>query len=271
MLKSYFFIPGNHPKLISKIGSIEANEIIVDLEDSVKNSDFDEVVSNLGVLGYRGDIWFRPSLTRGRSLDLSSITFLMKAGFRKFVIPKINNFEDFEKVESLLLNKSSEIDLLILIENAWMLQKIEYIIENCKLKLHGVGFGSHDYCLQTGMMHRYELLLFPRLQIMNIAKAHNILCIDIACMDIDNKANIEKEIQQAFQMGYDGKFFIHPNQLSILDEFVFYSKDELEENENILTEYIKLGEPSVFNYRGRTIEPPHIAKYLEIKRRNNKS
>ncbi|MBK6345987.1 MAG: hypothetical protein IPF68_08600 [Bacteroidales bacterium] len=47
MLKSYFFIPGSHPRLIEKLESIQADVLIIDLEDSISATELDSIIGKL--------------------------------------------------------------------------------------------------------------------------------------------------------------------------------------------------------------------------------
>ena len=88
---------------------------------------------------------------------------------------------------------------------------------------------------------------------------------DIACMEVKDVEIFRKEVEESISMGFDGKFIIHPRQLDILNAYPFYSKGDFEEAEQVLDEYERLGNPSVFVFNGRAIEPPHIENYSKIK------
>lgn len=265
MIESFFFIPGNHPKLEYKLNTINADNLIVDLEDAVLKSEIFEAVDLLSSFYSKEKIWIRPILFDGYSIKLDLIKDLIKHGFRQFIIPKIRNIKQLIKLETSLTNENmEEFRFLLLVENPECLLGLPQIITESSLKIFGIGFGSQDYCTETGMKHHFDFLKVPRFQIMNTAKALGVKCIDIASMDSSAGESYQNELQEAFDMGFDGKFLIHPKQLEVLNNFPFIKEDKIEEAFNILNEYERLNKPAVFVFNNLVIEPPHIKNYLKI-------
>jgi citrate lyase beta subunit len=158
----------------------------------------------------------------------------------------------------------SDVKVILLIENPEALFTLQEILTKTKLNVIGIGFGSQDYCNETGMKHTAELLKYPRFMISGIAKACRKTSIDIACMDIKNDEIFLSEIEEAESMGFDAKFIIHPRQLQLIRNYKFYSDNEIFDAAMILAEYERLGKPPVFVFKGRAVEPPHINNYKKI-------
>lgn len=265
MIESYFFIPGSHPKLIEKTINIKADNLIIDLEDAILKSDIQTALGELNSIKNKGGLWIRPVVFEIGKEQLTVFKALLKIGFRNFVLPKIRNLKQLKNLESSINNSIlNELKIIILVENPECLLNLNEIIVNSLIKIEGIGFGSQDYCSETGMKHTLELLKTPRFQIMNTTKAHGIKSIDIVSMDSKAGEMFKSELREAFEMGYDGKFLIHPSQLEILKRFPFYTKEEVIEAEDIINEYTKLQKPAVFVYNNIAIEPPHIRQYIKI-------
>ena len=262
MIKSYFFIPANHPKIFDKIQTIQADSFIIDLEDAFDSKDELNIYDILKRIPNKQEIWVRPKLIENNKLHGKVLIKLCGIGFANFVLPKIRNVGHLKLIEKCIGENSQ---VILLVENPECLHNLPQMVEKTKLSIAGIGFGSQDYCLDSGMKHESNLLHYPRFIISNTAKAYGIKCIDIACMEIEKENLFREELAEAFSMGYDGKFIIHPKQLNILKSYPFYSKKEIDEAEKVLSEYERLGKPSVFQHKGKAIEPPHINNFLKIK------
>lgn len=265
MIESFFFIPGSHSKLKEKLATIKADYLIIDLEDAVLKTSIQSILYELKQIDSRENIWVRPVLFENNKEQFATFKELLNQGFRNFIIPKIRNLNQLRSIESFIGNSIlNEVNTIILVENPECLLNLNDLIVNASVKIQGVGFGSQDYCTETGMKHTLDYLKIPRFQIMNTAKAHRIKSIDIACMDSKAGHLFNNELKDAFEMGYDGKFLIHPSQLESLKKTPFYTKEEVSEAANILNEYKRLQEPAVFVYNDRVIEPPHIKYFHNI-------
>jgi len=265
MIASFFFIPANHPKLIEKIASIKADYLIIDIEDAIAPSDRKKAILRLNSIDSKKQLWIRPVIFEDSNHPSVAFLQLVQAGFRNFIIPKVRNLKQLYQLESIV-SKSvlGELQLIILVENPECLLNLQQIIEGTSIKIVGIGFGSQDYCTETGMKHNYEFLKAPRFQIMNTAKTYGFMCIDIACMDARAGAIFQHELKEAFEMGYDGKFLIHPAQLNALQQYPFFSNDEIKEAIDVIDEYDRLGQPAVFVFNNKAIEPPHIKQFIKI-------
>lgn len=265
MLQSYFFVPANHPNLTEKLATIKADYLIVDLEDSVAVNDRMAALKKLNGVESKNRFWVRPVVFDHPEQISVLFDELLKSGFTNFLLPKIRNLQQLKLIENKIDKYHIEkIKIIILVENPECLFNLQQIIEGTSIKIEGIGFGSQDYCTETGMKHNYEYLKVPRFQIMNTAKASGLKCIDIACMDAHAGAIFQHELQQAFEMGYNGKFLIHPAQLKGLQQYPFFSNDEIKEAIDIIEAYDRLGQPTVFVFNNKAIEPPHIKNFTKI-------
>ena len=265
MIKSYFFIPASHPKLLEKIKTIHADHVIIDLEDAVKKEDLEQALKMLSGITATEKYFVRPPIFRNEVFDKGLFLQLQKLGFRNYLVPKFRNIQQLQEIENCLNeNESGETKFILVIENPQSLFNIREIILSTKLKISGLGFGSQDYCTETGMHHTNENLKYPRFLISGIAKSFHLNAIDIACMEVKNKEEIKREIADAFEMGFEGKFLIHPLQLEVLENYTFFPHEQIIEAKEILEKYHAAGQPAVFSFNGKAIEPPHIRSFEKI-------
>lgn len=268
-MKSYFYIPGNHPKLEKKLKSIKADTLIIDLEDSVGEDEVVNVIQKIGKVEKKA-IFVRPRLFKEGVFLEQTLKDLLKIGFINFIIPKFETIDDLREVENTLSNLSiTDEKIILLIENPKAYHFLKEIILQTKLNLVGLAFGSQDYCNTTGLKHDLDLLTVARFNISSIAKAFNLTPIDIACMYVKNDEIFLKELESASDMGFEAKFAIHPHQLNLIKNFKIYSELEVKKAQEVIDEFKRLNQPSVFVFKGKAVEPPHIQQYLKILNYNN--
>lgn len=265
-MQSFFFIPGNHPKLIEKINLIKANQIIIDLEDAVEGHFLETYIEKLGQIDSISRFYVRPALFEQGNLNQDIFMKLITIGVRNFMIPKFTSMKDLQEIEKCLKrNDIKKCNFILLIENPKCLFELPFILKKTNLQLQGMAFGSHDFCGETGMSHRLDLLYNPRFTIMSLAKAYNLLAIDIVHTNLSDFEGFLQEVENGYALGFDAKALIHPKQLELLNEFKSTKKEEFQEAILILQEYEKNGKPPIFVYKGKAIEPPHIKFYTNIK------
>ena len=262
MIKSFFFIPGNHPKIFEKAETIKSNEIIIDLEDAVNANDIKKSLDNISLLKKRKYYFFRPNIFNNGIFNKTILLSLMKLGVKKFIIPKFKTIKDLKKIEKLIEKKDKKkFQFILLIENPNSLFSLKEILKKTKLNIYGIAFGSHDYCAEINMEHKLDLLHYPRFTIVSLAKMFNLVSIDIASMEIDNTTAFKKEVDSANAYGFNGKFIIHPKQLSLLKNS---NQKRINEAIEIIKIYNQKNKPTIFKYKGRVIEPPHIKQYSNL-------
>lgn len=262
---SYFFIPANRLSKIKEIKSLSVDNIIIDLEDSVKlsfcNTLIDEIISSY----IDRTLFIRvPLYTLSNELDLGFYIRLKEAGFNNFVFPKIKDNVDFEIIASQI---SHEQQIIILIENPLMLIKLHTILEKFHVKINGVALGSHDFMSSINAKHIHQNLEYYRNFVLLLAKAYNLHALDIASMELEDSEKLKKEIIDGFNKGFDAKLYIHPWQIKVKDEVEFYKLSDLQWANKIYKEYLKANsfeefEPIIVD--GHIIEKPHLKKVFAI-------
>lgn len=247
--------------------TIQADHFIIDLEDAIKESELHRSIDIVSKLKNPETHYLRPPLFRKGYLDKELFERLLSLGSRKFLVPKFRSLNHIREIEKHQANiKKDAVSFVLVVENPESLMCINETLLTTRLNVVGIGFGSQDYCAETGLKHESEYLNHARFMIAAAAKANGVEAIDIACMQIHDQEKIKSEIHDAFNYGFDAKFFIHPIQLEVLKAYKFYSTAEIEYANKALYHYQNKGKPAVFSYEGRVIEPPHIKQFQRIKK-----
>ena len=277
MLKTFFFIPTNNQKFIKKVQDIDADYFVFDLEDSISVSEIDEAINNLRKLPIKDNYYVRPHIfdVKENHINLDCLKELINIGFENFVIPKISTVKELNNIKYLFESQNcynfNKFKFILLVENPRCLMNLNEIVNSKILNITALTLGSHDYCNTMCMEHKMENLYFARHYVLNIAKAHDLFAIDIASMNIKDKEEFSNECFNAFSMGYDAKFILHPFQLKILKSINYYSKDEIEEALKVYqkTKLLHLEEFSAIKINGKIFEKSHLKRIEKIVEWNN--
>jgi citrate lyase subunit beta/citryl-CoA lyase len=59
------------------------------------------------------------------------------------------------------------------------------------------------------------LQVYSLSHVLMCARAHGLVALDGVCLDLDNPDELEAQLNQAVNMGFDGKTLIHPKQVCV--------------------------------------------------------
>jgi len=265
-MKSYFFIPANRIHKVADIQKLKVDEIVVDLEDGIKSSELDkhlqEIISKSD--SYTGFFIRIPLHDASGNVDCSTLVKLKSSGFTNFILPKIKNLEQFEKI---VVHLTLDDTIILLIETPLLLVQLSSLLEKYKNYIFGVALGSHDLMSVIGAKHTEENILFYRDQLLLLAKAYGKKAMDVTSMELERKVQLTTEIMDGFNKGFDAKFFIHPWQIDVLNNISFYELDDLKWAKTVMEVFDSVKNTSEFNpivVDGLVIEKPHLNKAFSI-------
>jgi len=259
MLDSYFFVPGDKPNYLSKIDTLSADYVVIDLEDSVPLNNKQSAFELVRVLPFKKNMFLRIPF-----FDYCYTEQQLKLLVSKFegqiVLPKIHSFEDVHQVVSLI--EGTILKMIVLIENPSSFIETRTILKKYATQIHAIGFGSHDFCSITGIKHTLENLAHYKRELILYANAFNVPFLDGVDLNLIDMDQFRNECVFAFESGAEGKFLIHPKQLDELRKIVFLTSDEIDQLSKVyaFVKDIPLNEIKVYNIDGRVYERPHIAR-----------
>jgi len=159
--RSFLFVPGNVPRRIEKALTLEADAIIVDLEDSVATSDKEATRRPVA------EALKRPRRSRGYvRVNAASTPFCygdlaatLHKGVDGVLLPKVESAAELHAVDWLITNLETErglpvgsVDLVPQIETASGVQRIDRVLQARSLRTYSapwrvkrVAFGAADY------------------------------------------------------------------------------------------------------------------------------
>jgi citrate lyase subunit beta/citryl-CoA lyase len=245
--------PANSPKMMAKAAASTADEIIFDLEDGCAASQKEEarrtLVEALRDLDFGGKVVaFRPNAVQTGLFYRDLIEVVEGAGtaIDAVVLPKARGPEDVRFADQLLtqIEQSAglavgRIRLEVLIESAVGLLAAREIAK-ASARLDSLIFGIADYAGDLGMRQFQEdptLFHYPRSHIVVAAKAAGLQAIDAVTVQYKDLARCRSDSEAAAKLGFDGKWAIHPNQLSVINEAFTPTREELQRALHLFERY----------------------------------
>ncbi|MCZ8344739.1 MAG: aldolase/citrate lyase family protein [Leptospira sp.] len=270
-MKSYFFIPANNPKFIEKSFYLKSDFFVLDMEDSILPHQFNDCLVNIKSVKDKEKYFIRfPFIEMElNSSLLSAFSELIHLGFVNYLIPKFSNSNLLIYLKDYLLKikvEPGKLRFILLIEHPAGLFRLQEALDRQDLNILGLGLGSHDYANTMGMKHTLENISFARNFTLNIAKAFNIQAMDFVSTDLSDQTVFRDECLNGFQLGFDGKFLIHPSQLQTFQSLQFYSEEEVDDAIQVYDLILKMEskEIPIVKYRDKVYEKPHIDRIKKI-------
>lgn len=264
MLDSYLFIPGDKERFLNKMEELNPDYFVIDLEDSVSNNRkkiaFTNVMNQTIALNTFIRIPYLDNCFTNQELfDLS----LKSNG--KIVIPKISSVDDFKNIFKYF-KEIDNLKLIILVESSKCLVNLKGILDKYSNHIFAITFGNHDFCSETGIKNKTEYINPIKLQLCILAKAYGVKVLDGVDVNIRKFEGFEKECLFAFEVGMEGKFLIHPDQLNKITNLEYYSSEELALMKKIYASFIKNGvdELDILEFEGVIYEKPHLKRIVKI-------
>lgn len=230
LLRSLIFVPGNRPNMLERARSFSADIIMVDLEDSVPPSEkltardlAHEWVPTLANEGQQVVVRVN-SLDTGLTRD--ELASVVGPGLSGISLGKVASPWDIQEAERMLAPLESRaglepgsVGIIPWIENARAVVQLQQIASSSP-RIIALAFGAEDYTNDLGVQRTDlgEEVYFPRAAVAVAARAAKVASLDSPFVAFRDPEGLKKDAARARQLGYTGKFAIHPSQLDIINE-----------------------------------------------------
>jgi citrate lyase subunit beta/citryl-CoA lyase len=240
--RSCLSVPGSSASMLAKAPQRGADEVIIDLEDAVAASAKDEardtVVAALQEPQYEG-VRTAVRVNAARTPWCHSDVIAMgSAPVRpaSIIVPKVESAADLGFVDRLLdgveaaAQVSTPTRVQALIETAAGVARLQEIAAaSSRLDSLILGYADLSASLGRAAGARAELDSWRAIQdaLLVAARTHDVLAIDGPYLGIKVDEGFTAAAQRARDMGFDGKWAIHPAQVAALNELFTPSEDEV--------------------------------------------
>lgn len=254
--RSELACPAHSLKMMAKAAASETDEVVFDLEDgcapSEKIAARKTLVEAFNTLDFRGKIRaFRPNGIHTKFFYRDVIEVVEAAGSKidVIILPKIQDATDvlfadllFTQIEQNIGLPVGRIRLEALIESAKAVLHAEQIAASSP-RLAALIFGVLDYAGNIGardpIREQFALYHYPKAKTVAAARAAGIDVIDGVTLQFRDLQQCENDARSAAQMGFDGKWAIHPDQVPVINRIFTPSQEEITRAQEIITLYEK--------------------------------
>jgi citrate lyase beta subunit len=241
--RSCLSVPGSSEKMLAKAGKLGADEIVIDLEDSVApgaKAEARDLVCRVLAEGRPG-----PGLVavRVNALDspwcrddVKALAGAAGAAVDSLVVPKVERAEDVLEVERMLDGRGAAMCIQALVETAAGLLRVGEIA-TVSQRLDALILGYADLAaslLRANPEQACERWLYAQEAVLVAARAAGVEAIDGPYLNIADEEGLRRWAEHVRDLGYDGKWAIHPSQLALINQTFTPSDDELDRARDIL-------------------------------------
>ena len=246
--RSALYLPASNARAIEKARQIDADVIILDLEDAVapemKEVARAQAVAAIaaGGFGHR-ELVIRTNSPDGPWFD-ADLAAVALSGADAVLVPKVSRPETLRMIgERLMLASAPErLRVWAMIETAFAILRAEALAACAADPLTRLGafiIGANDLAKETlARIVPGRAPMLPWLATaLAAARAHRIAIFDGVYNDVKDLDGLRAEAIQGRDMGFDGKTLSHPSQAEIVNQVFSPTQDELAKARDIIAAF----------------------------------
>jgi citrate lyase subunit beta/citryl-CoA lyase len=256
MIRSFLFTPANVARRVEKALTLEADAVILDLEDSVAASD--KVASRKHVVEALGKPRRCLAYVRVNAPSTSycygDLVETVQKGLDGIVVPKIESAADVHAIDWLVAALERErgipegsLDVMPQIETAAGMQRVDRVLQARSLRpykaawrVKRICFGAADY--------GHELGLSPTLDEPELADARARIVLSSKAAGMENPIDspwfhfketeaFARALERSRRAGFQGRCCVHPDQIAAVNAAYMPSAAEIASAEKIVAAF----------------------------------
>lgn len=252
---SPLFVPATNNRALEKAATLEADALILDLEDAVLPERKIEAREQVQVALERG--FLAPTVAvRVNSLRTpwgeADVEGALQTGCQALVIPKVESPED--------LPRRGEKPLWAMLETPLGILNAQIIAADLRVEVLVIGTSDLIADLHARHTPGRENLFYAMGQVILCARAYGKTALDGVFLEYGDLRGFEQACSQARDFGLSGKTLIHPTQIEAARRVFRPSSLDLEHAQKVLEvwESARLKGEGVATLEGRLIEELHV-------------
>ena len=259
--RSCLAVPGSNPRFLEKAKGLDADQVFLDLEDSVapvaKPDARGTVVEALNSGGWEGKtrvVRVNDWTTEWTYRDVTQVVEGAGSNLDCIMLPKVQTADQVVALDLLLTQIEKTVGLEVgrigieaQIENALGLINVD-AIATASPRVETIIFGPADFMASINMKSlvvgeqppgydvgdAYHYIL---MQILMAARAHDKQAIDGPYLQIRDVDGFKRVAGRSAALGFDGKWVLHPDQIAAANEVYSPLQEDYDHAENILDAY----------------------------------
>jgi len=266
--RSALYLPASNARALEKARSLDADVVLVDLEDAVAPAAKAEARRQAVAALEAGGFGQREVVVRvngaGTPWAAEDLAALGRAATRPdaVLLPKVESPDEVVAAAAALDAAGAPADLPL-----WaMIETPRGVLRAAEIaaapRLACLVAGTSDLVKDLGARHtpgRPEVLT-ALAWIVLAARAHDLACLDGVHLDLDDEAGLEAACRQGRDLGFDGKTLIHPRTIAVANRAFGPSEAELDQARKILVAHAEAETfgRGVVVVDGRLVEALHV-------------
>jgi citrate lyase subunit beta / citryl-CoA lyase len=276
-IRSWMFVPGHRQKMIDKALGLNADAIMLDIEDGVAPNEKDAARKNIGDSLGRAKAPGTPARyvrinAIGHARMDADLEAVVRPGLEGLVCPKVDTAEEVRKVDAILNEKEPQnnlakgrVKLLIAVESPRGLLNAPAIAA-ASPRIVGIIFGAEDFGREIGLPTVREGeardLIYARSAIVIAAASAHVQAVDGVWVDLNDSQGLLDFAKQSRQLGFSGMSCIHPSQIDAINKTFSPTAEEIDYCQKVLQAFEEAnarGDGSIA-FGGQLIDRPIIER-----------
>jgi citrate lyase subunit beta/citryl-CoA lyase len=271
--RSLLFVPAHSERYVASAATAGADAVVLDLEDSVPGTHKDPARAALAAaratLAASTDVRVRVNSSNDSCRpDLAACA---SAGIASIVIPKVDSYQDMERVHRLLDELEYRPEVGILIESCRGVLNLREILDAAG-PLQSVALGAEDLRQELEPFapddQTSPTLLWAHSTLVAAATAAGVTAIGLigSIAEFSQLDVLGQGAAAAWRMGYRGSYCIHPRQVPVLNAAYSPSKHDVAwaiEVTGTAATKSEIGQ-GAFSVDGRMVDAPLVARAERI-------
>lgn len=272
--RSWMFVPGHRQRMIHKALGLDADALMLDIEDGVAPAEKDQARRLIGeALAQerrpRGPLRFVRINAIGHRRMEDDLAAVLRPGLDGLVLPKVESAAEVAAVESRVAAHEAacgaRLRLLVAIESPRGLLAAP-VIASCSDRVAGLMFGAEDFGRELGLpasrQGEAQELLYARSALVVAAASARVQAVDGVWVDLRDPEGLERFALQSRRLGFTGMSSIHPSQVAPINAAFRPGAEEIDYARKVIAAYEEAaarGDGSVA-FGGQLIDRPIIER-----------
>ncbi|MDB5508627.1 MAG: malyl-CoA thiolesterase [Hyphomicrobiales bacterium] len=243
--RSALYMPGSNARAIDKARTLDADAVMLDLEDSVAPAQKSDAREQVAAAVRQGGFGRREVVIRVNALESpwgrDDLAAAAAAGPDAVLLPKVSTPGDITLAARALQDAGApdRTRIWAMIETPLALLNIDSLARTAAdpaARLDVFVIGTNDIAKETRarlVPGRAPMLAWLSACVL-AARAHGVDVLDGVFNGIGDDAGLRAECEQGRDFGMDGKTLIHPGQIAIANEVFAPAQSEIEAAKKII-------------------------------------
>ena len=275
--RSWMFVPGHRQKMIDKALGLNADAVMLDIEDGVGPSEKDTARKLIAeALGRerlrRSPARFVRINAIGHERMAADLEAVLRPGLDGLVLPKVETPEEVLKVAAILKEREPAVKVerggvkfLVAIESPKGLLNAPAIAASTD-RVIGLMFGAEDYGRELGLPTSREGeardLIYARSAMVVAAASAHVQAVDGVWVDLQDGVGLLGFARQSRRLGFSGMSLIHPSQIDPINGVFSPTPEEIDYSQRVVQAYgeaVARGDGSIA-FGGQLIDRPIVER-----------